>query len=62
MDNLEEQIHNDLRQYLLSVKEIDARLPDCPPFRAALFVYSFLLASYVSIVFVTIVQVVSPRW
>jgi len=30
MDNLEEQIHNDLRQYLLSVKEIDARLPECP--------------------------------
>ena len=30
MDKLEEQIHNDLQQYLLSVNEIDERLPECP--------------------------------
>ena len=30
MDKLEELIHNDLQQYLLSVNEIDERLPECP--------------------------------
>ena len=30
MDKLEEQIHSDLQQYLLSVDEIDERLPECP--------------------------------
>ena len=30
MDSLEEQIHGDLQQYLLSVNEIDERLPECP--------------------------------
>ncbi len=30
MDNFEEQIHNDLKQYLLNVNEIDQRLPECP--------------------------------
>ena len=30
MDKFEEQIHNDLHQYLLSVNEIDERLPECP--------------------------------
>lgn len=30
MNNFEEQIHNDLKQYLLSVNEIDQRLPECP--------------------------------
>ena len=29
MDKFEEQIHNDLHQYLLSVNEIDERLPEC---------------------------------
>ena len=28
MDKLEEQIHSDLQQYLLSVNEIDERLPE----------------------------------
>lgn len=30
MDSLEELIHSDLKQYLLSVNEIDERLPECP--------------------------------
>ena len=30
MDSLEELIHSDLQQYLLSVNEIDERLPECP--------------------------------
>ena len=30
MDKFEEQIHGDLQQYLLSVNEIDERLPECP--------------------------------
>ena len=30
MEKLEEQIHSDLQQYLLSVNEIDERLPECP--------------------------------
>ena len=30
MDKLEEQIYSDLQQYLLSVDEIDERLPECP--------------------------------
>ena len=29
MDSLEELIHSDLRQYLLSMNEIDERLPEC---------------------------------
>ena len=30
MEKFEEQIHGDLQQYLLSVNEIDERLPECP--------------------------------
>ena len=30
MEKLEEQIHSDLQQYLLSVNEVDERLPECP--------------------------------
>ena len=30
MDKFENLIHNDLQQYLLSVNEIDERLPECP--------------------------------
>ena len=30
MDKLEEQLHSDLQQYLLSVDEIDERQPECP--------------------------------
>ena len=30
MDKLEELIHSDLQQYLLSMNEIDERLPECP--------------------------------
>ena len=30
MDKFEEKIHSDLQQYLLSVNEIDERLPECP--------------------------------
>ena len=30
MNNFEELLHNDLKQYLLSVNEIDQRLPECP--------------------------------
>ena len=30
MDSLEEMIHSDLQQYLLSMNEIDERLPECP--------------------------------
>ena len=30
MDKFEEQIHGDLQQYLLSVNEIEERLPECP--------------------------------
>ena len=30
MDSLEELIHSDLQQYLLSVNEVDERLPECP--------------------------------
>ena len=30
MDKFEEQTHSDLQQYLLSVNEVDERLPECP--------------------------------
>ena len=30
MDKFEEQIHGDLQQYLLSVNELDERIPECP--------------------------------
>ena len=30
MEKFEEQIHSDLQQYLLSVNEVDERLPECP--------------------------------
>ena len=30
MEKLEEQIHSDLQQYLLSVNEVDERMPECP--------------------------------
>ena len=30
MEQFEEQIHSDLQQYLLSVKEVDERLQECP--------------------------------
>ena len=30
MRKFEEQIHSDLQQYLLSVNEVDERLPECP--------------------------------
>ena len=30
MDSLEEPIHSDLQQYLLSINKIDERLPECP--------------------------------
>ncbi len=30
MDSLEKLIHSDLQQYLLSLNEIDERLPECP--------------------------------
>ena len=29
MDKLEELIHSDLQQYLLSVNEVDERMPEC---------------------------------
>ena len=30
MENFEEQLHADLHQFLLSIKEVDERLPECP--------------------------------
>ena len=30
MEQFEETIHQDLYSYLLSLKEIDERLPECP--------------------------------
>ena len=30
MKQFEEQLHQDLHQFLQSMKEIDARLPECP--------------------------------
>ena len=30
MENFEEQLRKDLHQFLLSMKEIDERLPECP--------------------------------
>ena len=30
MENFEEQLHTDLHQFLLSIKEVDERLPECP--------------------------------
>ena len=30
MDKFEEQIHSNLQQYLLSVNEVDERMPECP--------------------------------
>jgi hypothetical protein len=32
MENFEEQLRKDLHQFLLSMKEIDERLPECPDF------------------------------
>ena len=30
MENFEEQLRTDLHQFLLSTKEVDERLPECP--------------------------------
>ena len=30
MDQFEEKLHQDLHQFLLSMKEVDERLPECP--------------------------------
>ena len=30
IERFEEQLHQDLHQFLLSMKETDARLPECP--------------------------------
>ena len=30
MENFEEKLHNDLFQYLLSMKEVDQHMPECP--------------------------------
>ena len=30
MENFEEQLRKDLHQYLLSMKEVDERMPECP--------------------------------
>ncbi|MBO7068273.1 MAG: hypothetical protein J6W52_06295 [Bacteroidaceae bacterium] len=30
MEKFEEQLHQDLHRFLQSMKEIDARLPECP--------------------------------
>ena len=30
MENFEEQLRNDLQQFLLSMKEVDERMPECP--------------------------------
>ena len=30
MENFEDQLHKDLHQFLLSMKEVDERLPECP--------------------------------
>ena len=30
MDNFEEQLRKDLHQFLLSMKEVDERMPECP--------------------------------
>ena len=30
IENLEEQLHDDLHQFLLSMKEVDEQLPECP--------------------------------
>ena len=30
MEKFEEKIHSDLQQYLLSVNEVDERMPECP--------------------------------
>ena len=30
MENFEEQLRNDLHQFLLSMKEVDERMPECP--------------------------------
>ena len=30
IERFEEQLHHDLHQFLLSMKETDARLPECP--------------------------------
>ena len=30
MENFEEQLRKDLHQFLLSIKEVDERLPECP--------------------------------
>ena len=30
MENFEEQLRKDLHQFLLSMKEVDNRMPECP--------------------------------
>ena len=30
MEQFEEKLHEDLHQFLLSIKEVDERLPECP--------------------------------
>ena len=30
MENFEEQLRNDLQQFLLNMKEVDERMPECP--------------------------------
>ena len=30
MENFEEQLRKDLHQFLLSMKEVDERMPECP--------------------------------
>ena len=30
MESFENQLHQDLHQFLLSMKEVDERLPECP--------------------------------
>ena len=30
IENFEKQLHEDLHQFLLSMKEVDERLPECP--------------------------------
>ena len=32
MDQFEEKLHQDLHQFLLSMKEVDERLPECPSY------------------------------
>ena len=41
MDSLEELIHSDLQQYLLSMNEIDERLPECPKYKVYTLNVSF---------------------